>query len=355
MATNASSSSSEQRQRNKINEGETTTITTANNDDDETTKPSSSSQSKTSQSKTTTSGVVYDVEHLATFSTDGSHETNNRLANTNGTKTKLESADSGCGDGGIKRQHQHLLPTSSSTTTPKLALQKLFELEKLSGIWTQHMQIELRDDFMLIVDCETDSVVERFSRESVTKPEAFNQYNDIYNNIVVFVITQSQNLDTNRQASNNEHNEGENSKLMNDECERGESLRENYNTKEKEGELHIFKCVSHEAQQLVADILNWKSGQPSTAQSVVDGCQLEAAMASDQDSADQMESSSSHRQKSSSIHQRANVNVKPATNGKPMLTVASSARASETVPIVNVNVKETVQVFNQIAALREKR
>jgi hypothetical protein len=39
-------------------------------------------------------------------------------------------------------------------------------------------------------------------------------------------------------------------------------------------------------------------------------------------------------------------------NTKPVVTVASSSKTNETVPIVNV--KETVQVFNQIAALREK-
>lgn len=69
-------------------------------------------------------------------------------------------------------------------------------------------------------------------------------------------------------------------------------------------------------------------------------------------SAREQESGANERSKSD----QAAGNKKDSSSDKPVVTVASSAKSTgEQVPIVNVNVKETVQVFNQIAALREKR
>lgn len=231
MATTATSSPEPQQQQQHNNKTEATTKEAANSK-----RPS---KAKTSSSN---SSIVYDVEHLATFSTNGSDDnTNNRLASgasdeNSGGKTKFPGGDASVNETTLQRQSN----SAPTKTTPKVALQRLFELEKLSGIWTQHMQIELRNDFMLIVDCETDSVVERFNRECVTKPEAFNHYNDIYNNIVVFIIKQEEE----KQGGSNGPAQSNRNKSKDD----GD-----------EGELHIFQCVSHDAQQLVSDILAWKS------------------------------------------------------------------------------------------------
>lgn len=314
----------------------------------------------------TSTSIQYDVEHLATFSTASSHEQakyddNGKAAN----KSKFKQASE-----------------SSDATEPKVALQKLFELEKLSGIWTQRMQIELQNDVMLILDCETNSIVERFHYNQVTQPEAFNHYNDIYNNIIVFIIDQK------GHPSNSSNQE---------------------NCDKIPGELHIFQCVSHKAKQLVSDILEWKSSMscedgkensglnlslfapalseannkssesPEVAMRPIDGNVMSSAPANvressqefmqdtrisdDQKLVDAKTESALETQnlvtttRKEDIHQ----STTPAPDGvesrrpKPAVIVASSSTSAETIPVVNVNVKETVQVFNQIAALREKR
>lgn len=335
---------------------------------------------------TTTTSVVYDVEHLATFSTTGSHETspsNNRLVPNDG-ETNISSSSSN----NNKCFTSETLPnsatvnstttTTTTTTTPKVALQRLFELEKQSGIWTQRMQIELQDDYMLIVDCETNSVVERFERECVTRPEAFNEYNDIYNNIVVFIIQQSKSANTTTTNEFSKKNEKE-------EVSSGEGSDNTLDLellKVEEGELHIFQCVSHKAQQLVSDILTWKiqptsdnknmANLSTTSENNVDNSSSSShrdikrgLKQHEEKQAAAMPSKLSNQNKStefnlvspSSANKSLGISGSSSSNssGKPVVTVASSSNTSENVPIVNVNVKETVQVFNQIAALREKR
>lgn len=301
---------------------------------------SSDNLKQTNKSNPTTTNeieVVYDVEHLATFSTTsyGSCHEQQAARGKNGIDRSTSAAN---GDFKLCRDSNNKSDSNSSngatgntqlTTTPRAALERLFELEKLSGIWTQRMQIELRDDLMLILDCETNSIVERFNRNCVTKPEAFEQYNDIYNNIVVFIIKQ---LD--------EH-EVRGSKQTSDDSDR----------EEREGEIHIFKCVSHQAQQLVEDITYWKTNtnramNGKESKSVAANAAA-ARMAGDETAAGNSKSPAAN----------LNNNGQQASNSnKPIVTVAScnKAAACDNVPIVNVNVKETVQVFNQIAALREK-
>lgn len=333
--------------------------------------------------------VVYDVEHLATFSTTGTcHETNNRSTN-NGISSRSKNNNNNNKSnatattttttralGNAENPTLNESPTSDddnanneTTTTPKVALQRLFELEKLSGIWTQRMQIELRDDFMLIIDCETNSTVERFQKECVTRPEAFNQYNDIYNNIVVFIIEQQQS-DENKQTTTG--------------GEREEEIN---------GEIHIFQCVSHKAQQLVSDILNWKncensikmdtnkleaSGKQqkkiSAAAAVAARLEQEqisanfASAGKSQSSGRESEKRPEDRNATTVGSNNSNANPKPvlvqvaaaagansiAPGGASTAATNGTGCGNENVPIVNVNVKETVQVFNQIAALREK-
>lgn len=333
----------------------------------------------TSSVALTSSSIVYDVEHLATFSTTGSHETpssNYRLVSNDGDGanqsliTNNNNEISANSPPAVARSSGNFTANSTETTlpapttAPKIALQRLFELEKQSGIWTQRMQIELQNDCMLIVDCETNSVVERFERECVTKPEAFNEYNDIYNNIVVFVIQQSKSS-----SSQKRHEE--------EVVSRGSGTDSDTSLKIEEGELHIFQCVSHEAQQLVSDILNWKIQSNfqglnkmanlsvvATSENIKDN---QSSSERDQNESSSKQQEQEQKQVAMSANQKNNLNnqtsqskqkVSPTSNkslsSKPMVKVASSSNASENVPIVNVNVKETVQVFNQIAALREK-
>lgn len=362
--------------------------------------------------------VVYDVEHLATFSTaatttNGSHETatNNGRSKqqvNNDSKTKpqaladdhddnddpataaakaaasVESGRTGYGGecGNVLAGRSKAAAFDScidSITTPKVALRRLFELEKLSGIWTQRMQIELRHDSMLIVDCETNSVVEKFDKTSVTKPEAFNEYNHIYNNIVVFIIRQQQQHIANDKENAHSSKANANSNKNDDDDNVDDQI---------EGELHIFQCVSQQAQQLVQDIQDWKSSklqqqvrraattqQTSSNRHSGSGKQTTSEMAKliinsgisskcnnhddDSDVKTKVAPSSAAENNGSNSKLKSNkqqaATDSPRAASKPVVTVASSSSANENVPVVNVNVKETVQVFNQIAALREKR
>lgn len=369
MATTATNSIGQQQQRNynKTEEllNETTTKTTK-----------SSLTTLPARSSTCGSSVVYDVEHLATFSTNGNTESSTTTNINNRSTSVANDGDAnddcnatGCGKNKIDGDSScHLLQKQHNTTrtTPKVALQRLFELEKLSGIWTQHMQIELLDEYMLIVDCETNSVVERFNRDCVTNPEAFNQYNDIYNNIVVFIIQQKhQEKSPSTKSKNSSNDRGESDRLE------FESSLPSDEDKYEEGELHIFQCVSHEAQQLVSDILAWKCHKSSISSSDQNMANLRSnnevtKPKQQQQQENNKKSSTAKDQDSQPVSSGRDFSDLPqaasgkknsdlSSNNKPVVTVASSAKSTgENVPIVNVNVKETVQVFNQIAALREK-
>jgi hypothetical protein len=101
-------------------------------------------------------GQSYFVEHLATFST--------------------------------------VLP-GQQQITPKLALQRLFAMEKTSGIWTQRMAIQVEGAHLLVCDRETNDVVEQFSAQSLQQPVAFSHSNHIYDNILMFVVQHPHELD----------------------------------------------------------------------------------------------------------------------------------------------------------------
>lgn len=385
MATTATGSLEQQQQQQQLQKHDHNQIRAAS-------KTVQSSSTSSSHFNGSTSGriTVYDVEHLATFSTSGNHETNNGPAKNNNNDVDVDDdgddnsfENNGCAVDQISSlEEPPILADKASNvtkTTPKIALQKLFELEKLSGIWTQRMQIELREDYMLIVDCETNSVVEKFDRDCVTKPEAFNQYNDIYNNIVVFIIQQQQQV-ASEQTSDPQ------SKKKNKKNSTNDKTRPTLRSHETEGELHIFQCVSHEALQLVSDILAWKSQTIRHSSDNNHQQQRHAGMAksgADDKPASTSKKTASNDHHSSTTSSSSSSSSPPSRNGKttsdqinatknspspvaangpsnggggkPVVTVASCASSSESVPIANVNVKETVQVFNQIAALREKR
>ncbi|RWS26491.1 epidermal growth factor receptor kinase substrate 8-like protein, partial [Leptotrombidium deliense] len=88
---------------------------------------------------------------------------------------------------------EHLATFSTSLpqqqqTTPKVALQRLFAMEKTSGIWTQRMTIKFDGSHMLIVDGDSTDIVERFPVTLIQEPTAFNHHNHIYNNILIFTV-----------------------------------------------------------------------------------------------------------------------------------------------------------------------
>lgn len=329
-------------------------------------------------SKHVSSSVVYDVEHLATFSTaqnkvklpqtsnktqlDVERTSTNKLSNGKQLTASSEASnysDDNSNDSSDGRNEEHLeklclANLESECREPRQALQKLFMLEKFSGIWTQRMQIKLKGDLLLIIDCETNATVERFHRDCVIRPEAISHYNDIYNNIIVFVIQQ--------------HSEqAKDSNLSADELKSEEEPRDCEDLDKLDGELHIFQCVSHKAQQLVSDILNWKKVQQTSKHD------LETKMVSNKSHDDDICSQENehvgvgvpHRTSLTTAtapptmadhaQKRTTNNKTTDSNSRPMVTVASSASNNDSLPIANVNVRETVQVFNQIAALREKR
>lgn len=125
-------------------------------------------------------GQHYFVEHLATFSTS--------------------------------------LHGNGGATNPKQALQRLFAMEKSSGIWTQRMALRVEGSHMLIIDGESDDIVERFPVNMIRSPTAFHQANDIYNNILILTV---------------QHPD------------------------EPQGELHIFQCVSQSAIGIAEELNGW--------------------------------------------------------------------------------------------------
>ncbi|XP_053210452.1 epidermal growth factor receptor kinase substrate 8-like isoform X2 [Panonychus citri] len=162
---------------------------------------------------------------------------------------------------------EHLATFSTSMTsqqpiTPKVAIQRLFAMEKTSGIWTQRMFVKIEGSHMLIIDVESNDIVERFPVAFIQQPISFSHRDHMYDNILIFTV---------------QHPE------------------------ESQGELHIFQCVSHSAQQIAEDISSWMRKHGNLAITV------------------------------DHIHHEPN-------------------------PIsVNVHVKETVNAFNALAAQREKK
>ena len=400
MATSTPQISGDRRQRSLSTEGEENVEQAKTNK-----KPINTDEDHT-EFGDSSADFVYDVEHLATFSTSSPQQAAENTRRTNKYLSERNSRTVDCVD------EENVVATiatangsSCSASEPRVALQRLFELEKLSGIWTQQMQIKLSGKQMLIVDCETSSIVERFHRDCVTKPEAFNQNNNIYNNIIVFVIDNNQLRGNKQEKFDSSSASGSHSdENYVDANEADDVFAENNNKISTAGEVHIFQCVSHQAQQLVADILAWKSGaSPQAAQKQVSGVsngklteqqdskppsnetttpttggdtggrqQVLSGRQTKHDTGDEdkieRKADGFEQQTTASAEKMSKQVVGDSTRpapsaaaeqtaaaaAKPFLTVASSAAAIDNgKQIVNVNVKETVQIFNQIAALRE--
>ncbi|KAJ8969518.1 hypothetical protein NQ317_002207 [Molorchus minor] len=111
---------------------------------------------------------------------------------------------------------------------PADGMRRLLQLEKTNGIWSQKMQLSLDSSWVLIMDYESGSVMERFPASSIQEPTAFMSQDpmEMYNNILVFIVTNS----------NQSH----------------------------PPEMHIFQCQSISAQDLVEDLMQLRMGKALT-------------------------------------------------------------------------------------------
>ncbi|XP_068624817.1 epidermal growth factor receptor kinase substrate 8-like protein 1 isoform X3 [Battus philenor] len=73
---------------------------------------------------------------------------------------------------------------------PADGMRRLLQLEKTNGIWSQKMQLCLEDQWVLVMDYETGSVMERFPAAHVHAPTAFTspEPGELYNNVLAFVV-----------------------------------------------------------------------------------------------------------------------------------------------------------------------
>ncbi|CAO1354674.1 unnamed protein product [Diamesa serratosioi] len=110
---------------------------------------------------------------------------------------------------------------------PADGMRKLLQLEKTTGIWSQKMQLCLDRQWVLIMDYESQNIIERFPATLIQEPTAFtsNDPIEMYNNILVFIVG-------------------------------GESS--------SRSEMHIFQCQSISAVHLVEDLKQLRSGKMIT-------------------------------------------------------------------------------------------
>ena len=137
---------------------------------------------------------------------------------------------------------------------------------------------------MKIIDGDSSEAVERFPVTLIQQPTAFNHSNHIYDNILIFTV---------------QHPD------------------------EPQGELHIFQCSSHSAQQIVDDLNLWMRRHGAQSQHL-----------------------NNNHHKSNNHHKGGNHDDRSRSRSR---NDDSSAPNSPS----NINVKEAVHVFNAIAAQRE--
>jgi epidermal growth factor receptor kinase substrate 8 len=123
-------------------------------------------------------------------------------------------------------EHLATFTVSKEIAYPADGMRKLLQLEKSNGIWSQKMQLCLDKGWVLIMDYETGTVMERFAGKTIKEPTAYTSQDpmEMYNNILVFIVT---NPNPNRPA-----------------------------------EMHIFQCQGVSAQDLVADLKDIQKGKP---------------------------------------------------------------------------------------------
>ncbi|CAH1644017.1 unnamed protein product [Spodoptera littoralis] len=73
---------------------------------------------------------------------------------------------------------------------PADGMRRLLQLEKTNGIWSQKMQLCLEGSWVLVMDYETGSIMERFPASWVHTPTAFTSPEpaELYNNVLAFVV-----------------------------------------------------------------------------------------------------------------------------------------------------------------------
>ncbi|XP_050356899.1 epidermal growth factor receptor kinase substrate 8-like isoform X2 [Nymphalis io] len=108
---------------------------------------------------------------------------------------------------------------------PADGMRRLLQLEKSNGIWSQKMQLCLEDQWVLVMDYETGSIMERFPASWVHSPTAFTSPEpaELYNNVLAFVVGAPENSGGNSPAN-------------------------------ARRELHIFQCHDVGAQTLVEEL-----------------------------------------------------------------------------------------------------
>lgn len=107
---------------------------------------------------------------------------------------------------------------------PADGMRRLLQLEKSNGIWSQKMQLCLDGQWVLIMDYESGSIMERFPVSLIQEPTAFTSPDpvELYNNILAFIVGAPP-----------------------DRGGRSPSPRR---------EMHIFQCHNINAQDLVEDL-----------------------------------------------------------------------------------------------------
>ncbi|KAG8238260.1 hypothetical protein J437_LFUL016440, partial [Ladona fulva] len=78
----------------------------------------------------------------------------------------------------------------SGIVYPNDGMRRLLQLEKANGIWSQKMQMRLDHSWVLIMDFETGTEMEKFPVPLIQEPTAFTSHDpmEIYNNILVFIV-----------------------------------------------------------------------------------------------------------------------------------------------------------------------
>lgn len=89
---------------------------------------------------------------------------------------------------------EHLATFTVSKETgivyPADGMRRLLQLEKSNGIWSQKMQMRLERSWVMIMDYETGTVMEKFPVALIQEPTAFTSHDpmEMYNNILVFIV-----------------------------------------------------------------------------------------------------------------------------------------------------------------------
>lgn len=143
----------------------------------------------------------------------------------------------GGGDGGEGERALYVLEHLATFTVtretgivyPADGMRRLLQLEKSNGIWSQKMQLCLEGQWVLVMDYETGSIMERFPATWVHSPTAFTSPEpaELYNNVLAFVVGAPSPLPTAPHAAPPDA---------------------------PRRELHIFQCHDVSAQTLVEEL-----------------------------------------------------------------------------------------------------